>query len=225
MNDFAKIFADTAAFLRAKGVTPEIAETEGTNYAAVIQFSRQTGLELPESFWAFHTQFANGYEFRWSDSETECQGSFSIQSLKELAEAYRWWRRDVDSFLDDPDDLASWIQPPYCEQAIAILRQMTAWVPFWDEGTGDSFCLDSAGGRIVYHQHDWMDGFGQLAKTNGIIAGENIEQFLQNWSRFCFQPNLDLWWGKFAKFGEIRWEAEYFDSRFDRGASLPPAGQ
>jgi hypothetical protein len=225
MNDFAKIFADTAAFLRAKDVAPEIADAKRSKEAAVIQFNQKTGLELPESFWAFHTQFSNGYEFEWCDSESECRGEFSIPSLSELVQNCRYWQRNVQDFLDDPHSLDRCVKPPFREEAFTIWRRMLRWVPFWGEANGDWFCLDTASGRIVYHQHDWFDGFGGLAKTNGIVAGENLEHFLQNWSRFCFQPNLGLWWGKFAKFGEIRWEAEYFDSRFDRGASLPPASK
>ena len=119
-------------------------------------------------------------------------------------------------FLEDPHSLDKCVDRPFRAKAFDVWRKMRSWLPVCSDGSGDSFCLDLQTEQIVYDQHDWFDGFGKLAKTNGIIAGQNFYDFLENWSRFCFCPNSSLWWGEFGKFGAIKWEEAYFDTEYFR---------
>jgi cell wall assembly regulator SMI1 len=216
MSTFADIFDATATFLRAKGISPQVSKGRRASQSAVERFREQSGLALPESFAAFYTDFADGFDFSWQKTERE-RGAFSIPTLKQLSKDRRAWETLVRHFLDDPRSLDRCIDPPFRAEAFEIWRKMTSWVPFWDEGNGDHFCVDTSNGRIVYDQHDWFDGFGSLlAKTNGLIAGQSLADFLQNWSRFCFQPNKRLWWGEFGEFGAIKWEPEFFEPEFFR---------
>jgi cell wall assembly regulator SMI1 len=216
MSSFADIFDATARFLQAKGISPRQSKPKKASPSAVARFCEQTDVALPESFSAFYVEFADGYEFRWQTGESAF-GVFSIPSLKQLARKRRDWERYVLDFLNDPDSLDRCMEPRFRERAFEIWRTMKGWVPFWDEGNGDHFCVDTAGGQIGYDQHDWFDGFGALAKINGILAGENLTDFLQHWSQFCFQPTNSLWWGEFGEFGAIQWKPEYFQSEFFRG--------
>jgi len=215
MNTFADKFDSTAAFLRANGVSPKLSKGMKASLADVEMFKKKTGVVLPESFFTFHTDFADGFEFRWEKTEDEW-GCFSIQSLEQLAEDRLNWDRNVRDFLDDPTSLDRCIESTFRAEAFDIWRKMRSWVPFWDEGNGDHFCVDAASECIVYDQHDWFDGFGSIAKTNGIVAGDSLADFIQKWSHFCFQPNKRLWWGEFGKFGAIKWDPKYFNSKFFR---------
>ena len=217
MSAFADIFDSTSAFLRSKGVALEVLKRKKATHSDVDLFRRQTGVSLPASFSAFFTDFADGFDLRWEKGENTF-GAISIPSLQQLAEKRRNMARNVRDFLDDPNSLDRCVAPEFRAEAFHVLRTMESWVPFWDEGNGDHFCVDASSGRIVYDQHDWFDGFGSLTTTSGIVAGQNLSDFLENWSRFCFQPNKNLWWGEFGKFGAIKWEAVYFEAKFFRGS-------
>lgn len=215
MSTFVEIFDSTAKFLHERGISPEVAQGKKALLADVERFRKQTGVSLPESFSSFFTDFSDGFVLNWEKTEDEW-GTFSMPSLDQLSSERLDWERNIRSFLDDPNSLDKCIDAPFRAKAFEIWRRMESWVPFWDEGNGDHFCVDVATGQIVYDQHDWFDGFGLLAKTNGIIAGQTLSDFLENWSRFCFQSNKQLWWGEFAQFGEIKWESDYFDSNYFR---------
>lgn len=219
MNVFADIFEATATFLRTKGASPQIVKGGKASRSAVDKFSRETGVALPASFSSFYTEFADGFSFTWEANEDQW-GAFSILNLEQLSKDRRDWEKNISEFLDDPNSLDQCIDPPFRGEAFEIWRNMKSWVPFWDEGNGDHFCVETTSGRIVYDQHDWFDGFGSLATTNGIVAGQSLEDFLKNWSRFCFRPNKSLWWGEFGKFGSIKWEPDYFDADYHRRSSL-----
>jgi len=216
MSAFPAIFDATAEFLKGKGIAPEVSKGKKATPTDIKRFHTQTGILLPESFSAFYTGFADGFEFRWEKTEDQW-GVFSIPSLKQLSEDRRSWERRVRRFLHDPDQLGGCVDPQFRPAAFKIWGRMESWVPFWDEGNGDHFCVVAASGLIVYDQHDWYDGFGTLAKTNGLLAGQSLVEFVQNWSQFCFRRNKSLWWGEFAKHGEIKWEPEFFDMEFFRG--------
>lgn len=215
MNAFADIFESTTAFLHSKGITPQLSKGNPAGPNAVERFQKQTGLQLPSNFAAFFTNFADGVWFGWEKSE-DIWGGISIPSLNELAAQQEEWQRNVREFLNDPKSMDHCIDAPFRAEAFEIWRRMDSWVPFWDEGNGDHFCVDPFTGQIVYDQHDWFDGFGSLAKTNGILAGKTLEDFLRQWSRFCFRPNESRWWGEFGEFGLIKWDPEYFDPEYYR---------
>jgi hypothetical protein len=215
MSAFADIFDSTSAFLRAKGIPTKVSKGRVAEKTSVQQFQKQTGMALPESFSGFFTGFADGFQFSWEKNE-DIWGSISIPSLKELAGQQQEWKRHVRDFLEDPKSMDQCIDPPFRAEAFEIWQRMESWIPFLGEGNGDHFCVDSLSGQIIYDQHDWFDGFGSLAKTNGIVAGKTLEDFLRQWSRFCFRPNDSLWWGEFAGFGVIKWEAGYFDAEYCR---------
>ena len=215
MDNFAKIFDDTAAYLKTKGISAYIFKGTKASQSAIQQFCQENGLTLPESFLAFYTHYANGFEFNWVKNE-DVWGGFSIPNLTQLSEQRLNWERNVQDFLNDPNSLDRCVDLPFRAEAFKIWHEMKSWVPFWREEDGDHFCVDVRNGQIIFDQHDWFDGFGSLTKANGIIAGTNFEEFLNNWSRFCFQPNKSFWWGEFNKFGVIKWEAEYFNAEFYR---------
>jgi hypothetical protein len=217
MNPYSGIFDTTSSFLKKKGAHIEIAKGKKASSKDVELFLQKTGVALPESFSSFYTEFADGFDFRWMRAD-EVYGVFSLPSLESMAESRLSWERNVRDFLEDEHSLDKCVEEPFRAEAFAIWEKMLSWVPIWDEGDGDHFCLDTTTGQIVYDQHDWFDGFGSITKTNGIIAGQNLQDFIRNWSQFCFKSNNSLWWGEFGEFGAIKWEKKYFDAEFYRGS-------
>ncbi|MGV3755372.1 MAG: hypothetical protein ACO1QS_08335 [Verrucomicrobiota bacterium] len=215
MITFAAIFAETGRFLETKGLAAEITQGDKATSQDIAQFQEQTSLVLPASFSAFHTGFANGFDFRWMQTE-DVWGIFSLPSLEHMANHRQAWAGNINDFLDDPHSLDNCVKPRFRPAAFAIWRQMLSWVPLWNEEEGDHFCLDTTNGQILYSPHDWFDGFGSVYKTGGVVAGKDLADFIKNWSRFCFQPNKSLWWGEFAEFGAIKWESQYFHPQFCR---------
>ena len=215
-NAFGDIFDSTTDFLRVNGISPKVFKSNKATYSDVKKFHQQTGVRLPENFSVFFTEFADGFEFAWEKSEDEW-GVFSMPSLKQLSKERQEWERNVRDFLDDPNSLDKCIDPPFRAEAFEIWRRMNSWIPFWNDGSGDHFCVDSTNGLIIYDQHDWFDGFGSLAKMNGIVAGKNLRDFLQNWSRFCFTTGDNYWPSQFSEFGSIKWNPEYFNPKYFRG--------
>lgn len=210
--EYAKAFDEVAAFLRSRGVEPEIERSAAATPEEVARFHEATGIELPPAFGDFFTTFANGYEFAW-DSNGE-GGTFSMPDLATLADLRRDWVEGVSEFADDPRSMDQCVERDYRNEAFRIWDRMRAWVPFIEESDGDSFCLDLASGDIVFDKHDWFDGFGEIAETNGMIAGSSLLDFIRTWGRFSFMPK----WFTDAPHPANQTHLEWIpsDSRFER---------
>lgn len=91
---------------------------------------------------------------------------------------------------------------------------MLSWCPIHFEGNGDQFVVDLSNGQILFNNHSWFDGFGEIATDNGGLVAENIQDFILNWSKFCFSSPSDLFWTE--KNGKIDWSSELFNGDFCR---------
>ncbi len=184
-NVFSSIFDDVSRFLGSKGVHANTTLKPCACLDDIRVFNDTTKLDLPDSFAKFHTYFSNGYEFRWEGAGG--MGLFSIPSLSELAVHRANWLEYVCQYADDPSSMDLCIKPQFRQRAFEIWKQMKLWVPFFDESEGDSFCLNTSNGEIVFNKHDWFDGFGEIAETNGLVAGSSLEDFVKNWALFSFE--------------------------------------
>ncbi|OYV07113.1 MAG: hypothetical protein CFE26_02770 [Verrucomicrobiales bacterium VVV1] len=106
------------------------------------------------------------------------------------------------------------IDPEFGEDAFRIWQRMKRWVPFIEEPEGDTFCLDLDSGMIVFDKHDWFDGFGEIAGTNGLIVGPSLIDFIRTWGRFSFAPQ----WFADAPHAASQTHLDWIpvDSRFER---------
>jgi len=214
---FESIFSKTAQWLEDQGLAVEIQQGECASQQEIVEFNERFKLKLPMSFSRFFTEFADGYSFSWEKTD-EVWGQFIMPALNDLNESQEQWAEEISEYLDDPQTPDLFDDDDASDEGMAILKRMKFWVPFYDEGNGDHFALDTKSGAIVYDQHDWMDGFGSLATTNGIGAGKDLEDFLNQWSRFGFRRNESQWWGSFADQGKITWDPSFFESDFVRPA-------
>jgi len=184
--DFASAFEEVATFLRSKGVTPSIESGRRATQVDLDRFKETTGVELPSSFSDFFTAFADGYRFSWESGDES--GCFSMPNLELLAEMRCQWARRTMEFTDDLQSLDQCIEAEFRDRAFEIWTRMSHWSPFIEEMDGDHFCVDLSGGEVVFDKHDWFDGFGEVAETNGMLAGSSLIDFIHHWGRFCFSP-------------------------------------
>jgi cell wall assembly regulator SMI1 len=211
------VLRETKAWLEKKGIQVEIATLgRPATVDDISAFEGSTGLKLLPSTIEFFTKQGNGVWFSWQQSE-EVWGQLVIDPLEELEQRYKGWRANVDDFANDPTSMDLCIRDPkHRPQAFSIWNSMKAWVPLVADEEGNGFCLDTSSGKIVLDEHDWFDGFGSLATTNGLVAGSGIPDFIRNWSKFCFRQPSSLWWGDFRKAGRVDWDPAKFDQEFIR---------
>jgi hypothetical protein len=89
--------------------------------------------------------------------------------------------------------------------------RMRQWFRFHDEGNGDQFCIDTAAtpNAVVFDQHDWCDGG---SGANGAIMASSLPEFIEQWSKICFQNPKSNWWPSVLGGSGVDWTCDEFDS-------------
>lgn len=213
---FENIFAEAAAWLKGKGISPAIEKRKIASSSEVARFSMRTGLDLPTSFSSFFTKFSDGYEFSWERNDGEW-GLFRMPTLAQLAKKQRDWIDYVEEF-HTRDNL---VDEELADKGMRIWKRMRYWVPFWDEGNGDHFAVDTRSGKIVYDQFCWYGNDERV--VNGITAGRDLTDFVGAWSNYCFRRVKSQWWAEFVDLGRITWNEASFDPEFTRTKAEPVA--
>lgn len=189
-SPFAAVFEITEEFLRSRDIEPHISKVDAASDGELEKFHAATGVSLPNNFAAFHLRFSDGFEFSWSTED--CEGRFAMPSLRQLVTWQKEWIALINEFANDPKSLDKCVAPEHRPDAFRIWESMKEWIPFAREPDGGSFCVRLDDGAIVYNNHDWFDGFGQIAETNGLIAGDSLLHFIKDWAIICFSPT---WFG------------------------------
>lgn len=208
MNNYTSLFQSVARGLAEKGIDAESTDATPCDEDVVLKFEQATGMTMPESLKEFYTQFSDGFAFQWELNEG-VWGCFAIPPISELISQTESWQRNVRQFANDPTSMNRCIRPEFRPRAFEIWHEMINWIPIWHEADGDHFCV-CQNGSVVYDQHDWFDGFGRIATTNGLLAGTSLFDHVQNWGQFYFMPPKDSWWGALAKGSSISWQADFF---------------
>jgi hypothetical protein len=217
MNNYTAIFGSTQSFLERQGAKVTFQKAPCATQAELEAFEGSVGLQLPIEFAAFSREFADGVFFAWEKGDAN--GGISIPSLEFLQEQTLRFQSNVRDFADDPTSMDKCVEPGYRQAAFEIWNRMKFWIPLPGDDEGDTFCLDTQSGRVVYNQHDWYDGFGSIAKTNGLTAGQDFGEFLRNWSAVSFQEPRSLWWGEFGELGSVTWATDRFNEEFCQSSS------
>ena len=215
MSEWLNLFRDVKKDLEAKGIEVESLLNEAASKKEIDKFQKQTGLLLPKNFADFYEEFADGFYFGW-ERDDNAWGCFAMPSISDLTKETKAWLRFVNEFASNPKSMDQCIDVEHRPEAFEIWNQMKLWAPFWEEPNGDHFCVDVSNGSIVFDQHDWFDGFGSIATTNGMMAGSTLFDFVESWSKYYFRPPQSLLWEVFGKVGRINWEPNFFDPEFVR---------
>lgn len=206
-----QILKETAEILRDRGIEVATGAGDVVAESRLAQLESLHGFQLPEELRRIYLFEGDGLHLSWRHEKVS--GVFDIPPAAELIESTKRFRSYVADFAGDPKSMDRCIQPAYRSRAFEIWDSMRLWTLFSDEGNGDGFCM-RPDGAVVYNQHDWFDGFGELATTNGLVAGTSLLDYTRSWSRFFFTSPVSLWWGEFGKRGRIDWEPSLFHPAF-----------
>lgn len=181
---------------------------------ALRQLQEYSDITLPEELFKFYTEESDGVGLFWEKGDKG--GMFALPPTQDLLAAARQFRSDAAESADDPASMDNCIDPEHRPEAFRIWNLMRTWLPIHDEPNGDNFCTRAEDGHVVFNQHDWFDGFGEIATTNGAVAGTSLVDFVSKWSRFYFTCPSSLWWGQCVKDGVFNWDESLFDPEFTR---------
>lgn len=208
-----EVLRDTASALRSRGIEVATGIGDPVPEPRLDQLEALHDVRLPHDLRSIYLTIGDGLHLSWEHGDTG--GMLDIQPAADLMEVAKRFRVNVAEFADDPRSMDMCVDPPHRSRAFEIWESMRHWTPFMEEPNGDGFCI-RPDGAVVYDQHDWFDGFGDVATTNGLVAGRSLLDFIQQWSRFFFTPPTSLWWGEFGKRGSIDWEPALFHPDFTR---------
>lgn len=205
LDSVAKHLATMGIKLRYK-LNPTVATRD------IEEAQAKLGLELPDSYTAFITRFANGFDLSWR-AKRGPSASFEMSSLQSSCEGLlgmRDWRVYDEAgareygfpFVDDS------------ELALHTNRRMRNWLPVHAVGNGDFFSIDlnpGGCGKLIFDQHDWLDGG---TGNNGCVMSEDLPSFLESWAGVCFSQPRSLWWMSVIGSSGVTWGSDEFDDRF-----------
>lgn len=89
-------------------------------------------------------------------------------------------------------------QLPRDQKVQSIIEDWANWVPIVSFMNGDAFCIDKRSNKIVFFEHDVMDGG---PNSHGIIIANNFEKLLDDWAEIAFVNPFD--WTDICNFDGI----------------------
>lgn len=172
--------------------------------------------ELDPELLNFYHKGTNGLLFSWVAKESldlQSIASVSLPNLKELVKHVESWKGIL---YYTPEQIEEYGFPHTDNPALAkqTAERMNNWVPLLGSGEADLICVDlgAPGCPVVYHKHDWMDGG---TGENGTFMAANWTEFLESWSKVCFQDPFPKDWPEFfLPEGGIDWESDSFAEPF-----------
>lgn len=213
-----EILKDVAADLERRSIEVTFAAGDPVDLATLRDLEKSRGISLPPELVEIYTREANGIFLVWDEPPTG--GMFELPPLEKLFVETALFRHRVAEIADDRGYIDKYTDPPHRTRAYEIWDSMRSWIPIHSEPDGDEFCIRAEDGQVVYNQHDWFDGFGNLATTNGVVAGTSLADFISKWSRFYLTCPASLWWGECVENGTFNWDESLFDPEFTR-ADIP----
>lgn len=191
--------------LRALGIQPLEERKPPASQVELSAAETAIRAELPDEMRQLYLAYANGLSFRWASAEdfddADAFGAFELPDLPSLVRGCKTHR---DFWTAAPLDLSKYRNPETTRNTMA---DMQYWLPFWEEGNGDEFCMDLRDGRIVFNEHDWFDGGDG---TNGHLLASNFRELITNWSRVCFAAPMSLYWPDAFSADGIDWSSKHF---------------
>jgi cell wall assembly regulator SMI1 len=209
-----KLLQDVAAELHNIGVDVELFLEPPVGAEELQRLQEANAVTLPPELIDLYTKEAGGMLITWDHRDTG--GMFELPRPQDLLANKLSFRDLVAEIADDRAYIDKHTDAPFREDAYRIWNSMREWIPLYHEADGDQFCIRPEDGRVVYNQHDWFDGFGTLAETNGLVVGDSISDFVTRWARFYFTCPASLWWGDCVRTGTFEWDESLFDPEFIR---------
>jgi cell wall assembly regulator SMI1 len=208
-----EIFNQIADHLNKHGIPTTFEIGAKCSEAELIKIESEMGLKIPADLRKIYLECGNGASFRWQECEDDdkCEKFvlLEIPNLESLNDQIKNWR-EKRFWSWTAEDYSIVTDPSLAKLTV---QRMKTWLPILEEGNGDKFCVETANGgcAIVFHQHDWNDGG---TGNNGPKIADSFTDFLQQWSKACFQLPSSLWWPSVITNCGIDWASEKFDKRY-----------
>ena len=205
-------FDRVAYHLQSLGIPLEVELNETVTSEAGNIVQEQLGVVLPESYLQFVTQFADGFQLRWSEPKG-ASTNFEMEGVESSLEGMlgmRDWR-----FYDE-EGARKYGFPSVddFELALDTNRRMHNWLPIYRVPNGDYISIDlnpDQLGQVIYDDHSWMDGG---TGHNGYLMAPDITSFFQAWGSVCFSQPRSYWWKDVLAEAGVDWKSDQFDDRF-----------
>lgn len=209
---YLQLLERVADHVRRQGI--EVIFNRGNTLTATnIERARAKSLiAIPQSMFDFYAEVGDGMNFWWSakgdrapfaNHEFPNLNKCVVESLESLSWMTEW---------NDDYDFRYTKNPALAKKTALKMRN---WIPFHDEGNGDTFCIDTAlhPAPVVFNKHDWYDGG---TGENGHRLADSLLQFYTDWAQVCFQFPRSLWWPcVFKKDGQgVDWSSPEFREPF-----------
>lgn len=207
-----EIFSHPIGHLKALGIKATYKIGAKCREDELADAELKIGSSIPDDLRKLYLKSGNGAEFSWQESEDDnCHkfANLSIPDLESLIDLVSNWR-EKRFWSWTAKDFAGSSDPKLAKQTV---QRMKNWLPLFEEGNGDKFCIEIGDPRpsVVFHQHDWNDGGNGV---NGLKVANSLGEFLQQWSKVCFLMPSNLWWPSVIGVQGINWSSEKFDERY-----------
>jgi SMI1 / KNR4 family (SUKH-1) len=240
MVGYAEMFERVARFVESQGIKAQFERGGPLTDRAIVSARKQLPIPLPECLVELYRELGDGFSFRWSDGKLvppapeqqriaaqigELTGRpfehpwidggkvFAVIEFSPLSELVAHHLERTRGAIEyDTDYEFSHVKDR--QLAGKTAQWMKHWLGFHNEGNGDRFCIDTSTEphSVVLDQHDWFDG---ATGANGTVLARTLPEFLEQWSRVCFQsPNSLWWWPTVLTESGVNWDGEEFDQRF-----------
>jgi SMI1 / KNR4 family (SUKH-1) len=208
------VFWRVASYIESLGLEVDFECGKPLTERQIRARGKNLSIPLPGSLVDLYREMGDGVWLSWDADHGGGDGSgpFAMVEFEPLGDLIARFEHGKSYSVEWADDYDySGTRDPVLARATAL--GMRSWFPFLEEGNGDSLCLDSSAPEcpVVFNQHDWMDGG---TGENGSPMGASLFEFLEDWSRVCFQCPSSLWWPSVNSPRGPKWSSREFRNPF-----------
>lgn len=214
---YLELFRCVRRYVRELGAETTFRRGPSLTVDHVERVCGTSAIPVPNSVADLYLECGDGVYFSWEHGDASA--AVSLPPLSDLAvpslDKVNWRIEWSDTY-----DFRYTRDPTLAKQTAMRMRQ---WLPIFEEGNGDSMCVDTASdpAPVVFNRHDWFDGG---TGENGHVLGDSLLGFLTAWSSVCFQGPGGHWWPSvFRQTGGIDWSNAEFRDPFRLTNSGTPA--
>jgi hypothetical protein len=187
---YLELIERVAEHVQRQGVKVRFERGKPLAASAIERARAEAFIPIPPSLIDFYAEIGDGMEFAWSSKGND--RLFANHEIPKIEECAPQSFDNVSWLPEWKDDYEfPYVKDPALAKTTAL--KMRKWLPFWDTGNGDSFCLDTslAPSPVLFNQHDWLDGG---SGKNGHQVADSLFEFYSQWAEVCFQFPRSLWW-------------------------------
>lgn len=114
---------------------------------------------------------------QWEDKTRKLNGSIYFVPYEDLVKEHKEMCEIAESLEED-----------FIEEQDKVTNDLKNWYPIFKFPNGDAFCYDIRTGKIVFFEHEVLDGGINL---HGLIIADSIDSLFEKWSEILFVDIYD----------------------------------